>query len=503
MKPSFQELINEVKKHDFYPQGGEAKLAYTLPPHKAVIGMKDIFGVNYPPAITYIKSGYMPVFWARSSMKKVADFFLQKQRENPKFIDDVEKNWKTAKQIFEKTADRLLKTDLKNLKLPELIQYFKEVSEKGYEQWKHIIFLDSFDLEGDKILSEEIKNFDKTLLDEVGFLTQPSEMSYMQKEKLGLLKTALFIWQENLVDSFLKTENFNGLNKKIQRLIKIHQQNFYWYKNNYAYIVLLDEQFFFEELKRLVSLNTPEKVKTQIDRIEKGHEEKVKKRDDLVKGLPESLQNIVYFFQRMSHLRDVRKADHCILITIMKLVLQAMAERTGIDLQIMENLAFWEAERLLEKDKEFLEELEARNKEVASIASEKFGFFFLTGREAEELKTLLEESIMKNVSELIGRPASQGKARGKVKIINKVDEFEKFKKGEILITSMTRPEFVPLMEKAAAIVTDEGGLTCHAAIVSRELGVPCVVGTEIATRVLKDGDEVEVDAVRGLVKLIK
>ena len=68
---------------------------------------------------------------------------------------------------------------------------------------------------------------------------------------------------------------------------------------------------------------------------------------------------------------------------------------------------------------------------------------------------------------------------------------------------MTRPEFVPLMKKALAVVTDEGGITCHAAIVSRELRIPCITGTKNATRILKDGDLIEVDADNGVVKIIK
>ena len=77
---------------------------------------------------------------------------------------------------------------------------------------------------------------------------------------------------------------------------------------------------------------------------------------------------------------------------------------------------------------------------------------------------------------------------------------DKFTPGTILVTSMTRPEFMPLMRQAKAVVTDEGGLTCHAAVVSRELGSPCVVGTKNATRVLKSGDLVEVDANKGVVR---
>ena len=75
--------------------------------------------------------------------------------------------------------------------------------------------------------------------------------------------------------------------------------------------------------------------------------------------------------------------------------------------------------------------------------------------------------------------------------------------GEILVTSMTTPEYVFAMKKAAAIITDAGGLTSHAAVTSRELGKPCIVGTKIATSVLKDGDTVEVRTDTGVVKVLK
>ncbi|MBU1031264.1 MAG: hypothetical protein KKB65_08575, partial [Nanoarchaeota archaeon] len=75
--------------------------------------------------------------------------------------------------------------------------------------------------------------------------------------------------------------------------------------------------------------------------------------------------------------------------------------------------------------------------------------------------------------------------------------------GEIIFTGMSTPDFVPLIKKAAAIVTDEGGVLCHAAIISRELKKPCIVGTKIATQVFKDGDLVEVDANKGVVKKLK
>ncbi len=98
-----------------------------------------------------------------------------------------------------------------------------------------------------------------------------------------------------------------------------------------------------------------------------------------------------------------------------------------------------------------------------------------------------------------GLGASPGIGIGKVKIVLSPDEIDKVEEGDVLVTTMTTPDMVPAMRKASAIVTDEGGLTCHAAIVSRELGIPAVVGTGNATKVLKEGMTVTVDGEKGVV----
>ncbi|HEX2022854.1 MAG TPA: phosphoenolpyruvate synthase [Candidatus Thermoplasmatota archaeon] len=98
---------------------------------------------------------------------------------------------------------------------------------------------------------------------------------------------------------------------------------------------------------------------------------------------------------------------------------------------------------------------------------------------------------------LSGLGASPGRAVGKVAIVASAEELDKCRAGDILVTQMTTPDMVPAMRRAAAIVTDEGGMTCHAAIVSRELGVPAVVGTKAATRTLKDGQTITVDGEKG------
>ncbi len=100
---------------------------------------------------------------------------------------------------------------------------------------------------------------------------------------------------------------------------------------------------------------------------------------------------------------------------------------------------------------------------------------------------------------LKGETASAGAYSGPVKIVHDPSELGKIQKGDILVTRMTTPDMVPAMQRAGAIVTDEGGMTCHAAIVSREMGTPCIVGTEHATEVLRDGEIITVHASRGIV----
>jgi pyruvate,water dikinase len=98
-----------------------------------------------------------------------------------------------------------------------------------------------------------------------------------------------------------------------------------------------------------------------------------------------------------------------------------------------------------------------------------------------------------------GLGAAPGAASGTVRLVSSLDEGDALAEGEVLVTHMTAPDWVPLMRRAAAIVTDSGGMTCHAAIVSRELGIPCVVGTGDATTTLRDGEVVTVDATQGIV----
>ncbi len=132
----------------------------------------------------------------------------------------------------------------------------------------------------------------------------------------------------------------------------------------------------------------------------------------------------------------------------------------------------------------------------------------LEGEEAVDFIKSIND-VDGDVLEIKGNVASGGIAKGRVVVLSYTrssDHAEKIKnmsEGDILVSEMTRPNIIMACKKAGAIITDEGGITCHAAIVARELKKPCIIGTKIATQVLKDGDLVEVDAEKGVVRIVK
>ena len=145
-----------------------------------------------------------------------------------------------------------------------------------------------------------------------------------------------------------------------------------------------------------------------------------------------------------------------------------------------------------------------------TITVEEFGLWFIDfnrilGKIYKDFTLDFKKlTIPSNSSKTIkGRSASNGVAKGVVKIIDNKNVFKKsFNKGEILVCEMTTPDYIVHIKNAGAIVTDKGGILCHAAIIAREFGIPCIVGTNNATTLLNEGDRIEVDACKGTVKIL-
>lgn len=257
-------------------------------------------------------------------------------------------------------------------------------------------------------------------------------------------------------------------------------------------------------MKKMVNnLGGIEKIKKEII----GMENQNKKNKLLVKknkeSIPDELKKLYDFIKLSIFLRDTRKEflfkGSTLLLNFAREIFKKM--------KLVENNIIFSCEKDFEsglyRDKKYNKLLQKRKKGVAMYftkegVKEEFVNFY---EAKEKVLSFMDKKIQEE--EIKGNVACGGKVKGKAKVVLNNKDFGKFKKGDILITSMTRPEFVPLMKKATAVITDEGGITCHAAIISRELNVPCIIGTKNGSRFIKDGDLVEVDANIGIIKIIK
>lgn len=221
-------------------------------------------------------------------------------------------------------------------------------------------------------------------------------------------------------------------------------------------------------------------------------------------GLSVEMQKLFKVLQTVAMLQDDRKMLNARLCYVLNgQILPALGARYGFSKELSWYL-----------DPECIEKL-ASGTDVSVELIERQQFFVVTSRDdggesytGTAARNALKErgidlDVPQDVTELKGQIAHGGIKRGIVRLLKSSSYGGEFQDGDILVSGMTTPDFIMFMKRAGAIITDEGGITCHAAIVSRELGKPCIIGTKIATKVLKDGDMVEIDAEKGIVTIIK
>lgn len=177
-----------------------------------------------------------------------------------------------------------------------------------------------------------------------------------------------------------------------------------------------------------------------------------------------------------------------------------IAESNGYEKEIAEFLTIEEIQKFLEnKELPSKEELQIRSKGLIIFCQGDM-YSLLSDSDFEAVQKHLAGDV---VDQLKGTSAFKGVAQGTVRIVFDPFKVQEFNEGDVLVTGMTRPEFLPLMQKASAFVTDAGGVLSHAAIVARELAKPCILATERATKILHDGDLVEVNGDTGIVTILK
>ncbi len=216
-------------------------------------------------------------------------------------------------------------------------------------------------------------------------------------------------------------------------------------------------------------------------------------------GLTWKEKNLLRLMGELIYLRTYRVESHMIAGANMRPLLEELARRLSTSYENIVQLTFPEIQKAMAGKKLNLQEIKKRKG--------KYGLLMLNGKNkiytGKSVAKIEEKTkIPPGLKELTGLPANPGLVRGRVKIVMGRKDYPKIKNGDILVTKMTNPDFIVVLQKCAGIITDIGGITSHAAIISRELNKPCITGTKYATRILKDGDKVELNANKGVIKML-
>lgn len=444
----------------------------------------------------------MDVYFSRPRLGEVAEFYYQKEKHRPGFAFGAKRRWEREEIIaLHKMIKKVWSTDFSELSDSELLKFYEQFSKVYLAFWREAIFLDAFDVAGDSILERALQKEGKEIKEKnLHLLTSPEELSWIQKEKLELLKLVNETRRyKTLFKLVMKSDN-RALEAKFPEFVKKlknHADQYHWIYNDYAVIRHLDWKFFLKRLWEFLDGKVYEKERRAIVSVERAKKEKRRVIRKL-KLLPQLVRTI-NFLVVLAAWRDWRKAYNQMANGALRLFVDEFQKRTGLNKDEIEYFWWWEIKkifRLGKKGKEFFKK--RRNGFFCVGDPEKATFL---GKEGAALQKFMTQLLAKR-KELKGRPAFRGLVRGNVRIILTQKDFRKMKKGDILVAPNTRPEYVPIMKVAGAIISEEGGLTCHAAIVSRELKVPAIVGVQGAIAALKDGDLIEVDAEKGIVRKI-
>jgi len=396
-----------------------------------------------------------------------------------KLVSEEEKYLKKVKEVIAQTKrKRNINYELlKKVKYVFLLMHYIFVTDLGGHLSPAIHKrLKNLALTEEKI--EEIKDY---------FLIQNTLFS-PQKEERDLRKIAKLF---KSIHGKTIPKSFNQLNQEFKRLLIRHQRKYSWVQYSGIDTEPYTLMEMFNRLRELLNnLKLPQNLR---DRQKNTISNKLSDLADKDIGYFRLVKRYIYLDNLAA---DLYQYLFFLIVTLIK-------QKFEISYKDITWYSFQELEQLIKDNIKISKaQLHIRKNRVMVQIDEKIDFFYGRGL-FKKIEAIIPKKLYKKIRSITGNVACRGVATGKVTIIKGIKDVGKMKRGNILVSPNTYPDLVMTMRKAAAIVTDWGGVTSHAAIVSREFGIPCIVGTSIATQILKDDDEVEVDANIGIVRILK
>lgn len=461
--------------------------------------LKNSCGKNYKKVLAiYDPKFNLRFYYGEIDSLNFEKNLVEKITKNSAFGFAINKNiviWSDKLRAFSKKLAGLDFKKIENNVLINLLQEQDKIHTQLYE-WGWLsnatdMFHASFTNELKGYLQTKLAKINKEykLNEYFTALTSPHEESVALKEEIKLLKIA---------DYAKKNSDKIKVNIKLDN----HCDNYFylkflWLGSDGVY----EKKYFKERLKLLVKdEKTPQEkireIKRELIKIKKTKEEIFAEL-----RISKQYRNIFSVYSQFMITKIYRRYAQIFWSYQIKNLLEESGRRLGITLEVARYLSVAELSESLKKGKLSVKDADKRLDFFIYYVEN--GLELLSTNRKHPILKQIEKKIVHAVSEFSGQIGCLGKAKGRVRIINAAKDMSKMRSGDILVSVATNPDLVPAMKKSAAIITEQGGVTSHAAIISREMKKPCIIGTKIATQVLKDGDLVEVDADKGVVRILK
>jgi len=444
----------------------------------------------------WIESMTYGVFYKGFELKALAEVIKSKIISDSNFAKNNVDDCYRLGDILLKVARTINNTSYLNLTNSDLLDLLTNFRESYLNFLPYLVYPHSIERYFMEIISDELKDYLTSIKQIEDFnriyeiLTTPT--IHEIDEQIDLLKAAIELKK-------------HGLNKKSKKIIENVKNKYGWQ----PFWTITAQPLTFDYFKNAIqaTADSNENLSDEIESIKESQQDRVKNLNKTLKDVkaPKTLKAYVNLLQGYMYLRTYRKniisKAHYLHMPLISEIGKRMGIRNDITMvSYVEMINFLKneevvAQKIIDERKEAWAVLSIDG-QISIISSKKSVLTMANKYRIEDVKRQVSKKQVK------GQPACLGKVTGKAKIIRNIREFSKIKQGDILITPMTTPDYVPVMKKVAAIVTDEGGVTCHAAIVSREFNIPYIVGTGNATKLFSDGDMLEVDASVGIVKII-
>lgn len=447
-----------------------------------------VHGCVYEPVFSYVSYRNMQTFYQLLDQRKLDVFASKMYTDFIKDPNSLKDRIKKHTQLT-KEADKFW---LNYKKGNNLKKAFNELVKTSTQWWYYGSIGED---KGGVIDKEVVVNFERRYgiskleaRDVVYKLSHPKEQSFINVERKFFLEICL--------DFLDKKDIKNKINKYLK--------DFFWIKDTFYKSVELTPEVLIKEIEKEIKENSKSEIEKEIQKIDETfkniHKEEKELRNKL--QLTEEDEKDIEFTRLTIYWIDVRKFGMGKLLHYWLQLFEDISEEYKIDYRELTLYRVKDVKDLLKKEKKVEKELiEKRDNGMMCVYEKDYKVRFFYGKEGKELFNIATKKDEKEIKGITASKGTADRVKGRVRIIEDPSK-QNIQKGEILVTSMTRIEFVPQMRRAKAIVTDEGGLACHAAIVSRELGIPCIVGTKIATKVLKDNNLVELDLDNGEVRRV-